>query len=618
MLKTIALPMVFLGFFGLFSLGCENGDNKNGAVCGNGVLENGELCDLDQFGDTTCGSLGFDAGQLTCSATCEPVTAACVDWVCGDSRVDPNEACDGTWGNISCGAAGYVFGAASCAADCTLDASGCSVAHGCGDGELGPAEQCDPAMADGGVPAGITCEAAGLLPGTVACDRNCRLDYAGCGRPDHCGNGVVDAGELCDGDDLDGRTCADRFYFGGGTLACQEDCTFDEAGCVESEEGTTRGWPCAERGLPCAPNDLSAGQYTGVVPRVCVHNTEFGWVQGIQACMPACGDHDDCPLGWVCKDDEGVGYCGLQTCDTPGEACTLASGLPGVCSPQRMGRSVCEVTGNRGYGQSCVSVVIPQERHFVPFYNFQYDTLELCASGECRADSYGDVGVCVEEACDAAGVLAGTAEDTCPPLTNCVNTSRVTLEYDEPWRTEDRGACVPMLDYVEDGVPGHLACHVLDGGLTRYDLPCPDQTACVAMTDDAPYRYPGSLFGRCAAVSATPLELGAECTEHAACGAAASCVMADPFATPFDLEDPQPYARACRRPCDAAVFADNPACAGLPEGTTWVCLSVTRFFSTDHELTVPDPSNPGDTVELDPSPLGFCVPASSGGKGRLP
>jgi hypothetical protein len=343
--------------------------------------------------------------------------------------------------------------------------------------------------------------------------------------------------------------------------------------------------------------------YTGFLPRVCVLNTEFGWAQGILSCMPACENHDDCPLGWVCKDDEGLGYCGPQACDLQGEACTLASGLPGFCD-----YGGCQVAGVRGYGQSCMITESNSGYPFLPFYNFQYDALDLCASGRCRGDSFRSVGVCVEEACDAAGVFAGTAGDTCPPLTNCVNTSVVSLEYSEPWRTPDRGACVPMFDHMEDGVPGHLACHVLEGNQTRYDLPCPDGTACVPLTDDDPYRYPGSLFGRCAEVSTTPLALGAECTEHAACGAAASCVMADPFATPFELTNPQPYAKACRRPCDAAVFADNPACAGLPEGTTWVCLSVTRFFSTDHELTVPDPLYPGGTEELDPSPLGFCVP----------
>jgi hypothetical protein len=79
--------------------------------------------------------------------------------------------------------------------------------------------------------------------------------------------------------------------------------------------------------------------------------------------------------------------------------------------------------------------------------------------------------------------------------------------------------------------------------------------------------------------------------------------MAEPF-TVTDFED---YPMACRKICDATVFADNPACADLPEGTTWVCLSVSRFFTDDHELPHLWPTLT-DIVETRPAQLGFCVP----------
>ena len=56
-----------------------------------------------------------------------------------------------------------------------------------------------------------------------------------------------------------------------------------------------------------------------------------------------------------------------------------------------------------------------------------------------------------------------------------------------------------------------------------------------------------------------------------------------------------------------AVFADNPACDGLPEGTTWVCLSLSRFFTADHELHHVQ-NDWYDYVETHPSGLGYCVP----------
>ncbi len=49
-----------------------------------------------------------------------------------------------------------------------------------------------------------------------------------------CGDGFRGAQEECDGDDLDGRTCAD-FGHNSGDLACATDCTFDTSACSSVE-----------------------------------------------------------------------------------------------------------------------------------------------------------------------------------------------------------------------------------------------------------------------------------------------------------------------------------------------------------------------------------------------
>lgn len=60
----------------------------------------------------------------------------------------------------------------------------------------------------------------------------------GGGVPDTCGNGVVDEGEACDGDDLHGETCITRGYPLGGTLGCRaSDCSFDFGACHFAECG---------------------------------------------------------------------------------------------------------------------------------------------------------------------------------------------------------------------------------------------------------------------------------------------------------------------------------------------------------------------------------------------
>ena len=68
-------------------------------------------------------------------------------------------------------------------------------------------------------------------------------DYAGdLAACEACGNGSVDAGEACDGSDLNAETCATQ-GFAGGTLRCASGCTFDTSGCwatrwVDNGDGT--------------------------------------------------------------------------------------------------------------------------------------------------------------------------------------------------------------------------------------------------------------------------------------------------------------------------------------------------------------------------------------------
>ena len=58
-----------------------------------------------------------------------------------------------------------------------------------------------------------------------------------------CGNGTVEAPEVCDGSDLGGATCATQPGFVGGTLRCASGCTLDTGGCyaqrfVDNLDGT--------------------------------------------------------------------------------------------------------------------------------------------------------------------------------------------------------------------------------------------------------------------------------------------------------------------------------------------------------------------------------------------
>lgn len=99
----------------------------------------------------------------------------------------------------------------------------------CGDGKRNRGEQCD--LNDFG---GERCEdfetGAGLpfTGGDLGCTVQCNRDLSGCFR---CGDGVRQAVEVCDGDDLGPTTC-EMLGFSGGELACDTACNaFDTTLC---------------------------------------------------------------------------------------------------------------------------------------------------------------------------------------------------------------------------------------------------------------------------------------------------------------------------------------------------------------------------------------------------
>ena len=48
-------------------------------VCGNGVVDGGEMCDGGNLAGHSCVSRGFHAGSLSCTASCELDTSACTN-----------------------------------------------------------------------------------------------------------------------------------------------------------------------------------------------------------------------------------------------------------------------------------------------------------------------------------------------------------------------------------------------------------------------------------------------------------------------------------------------------------------------------------------------------------
>ena len=201
-----------------------------------------------------------------------------------------------------------------------------------------------------------------------------------------CGNGVREGGEVCDGSDLDGETCASQGCNGGGTLVCSATCGgFDTSGCAgcplcdddaicEAGEdcnscpsdcvaGSSSGATCgngtceAGDGEDCAscPLDCNGvqsgkpsgrfccGDGDGQSPRPC---SDPACSSGTWSCtdLPSTGGETFCCGDSLCTGEESVGNCALD-CDTCGNGtCETGEGpcgCPGDCGSPPASETDC-------------------------------------------------------------------------------------------------------------------------------------------------------------------------------------------------------------------------------------------------------------------------------------
>jgi hypothetical protein len=100
----------------------------------------------------------------------------------------------------------------------------CFATPTCGNGVIDAGEQCD-----GTSFGGTTCSSLGFAGGTLACSSSCTRVTTNCSTST-CGNGVINAGEQCDGTNFGGATCS-SLGFAGGTLGCSSSCTRVTTNC---------------------------------------------------------------------------------------------------------------------------------------------------------------------------------------------------------------------------------------------------------------------------------------------------------------------------------------------------------------------------------------------------
>ncbi len=108
------------------SAGCNstvNTESQACAICGNGIVETGETCEINSTQSCTTG--GY-TGIQNCGSNCDWGVCTATQ-SCGDGTINGNEECEGTdLGTHTCEDEGFDGGTLTCKSDCTLNNEECT------------------------------------------------------------------------------------------------------------------------------------------------------------------------------------------------------------------------------------------------------------------------------------------------------------------------------------------------------------------------------------------------------------------------------------------------------------------------------------------------------------
>jgi len=214
----------------------------------------------------------------------------------------------------------------------------CFAAPTCGNGVLDAGEQCDGINLGG-----ATCTSRGFAGGTLSCSATCTWSTTQC---TNCGNNVINAGEFCDGTALNGGTCTQQGCTGGGTLACNSTCTaYNKTGCLSCPLCNGNGICDAGEDCTGCPGDCISGTTTGAV---CGNGKcEAGNGEDCLNCATDCNGSQGGKPGsrYCCGDGSGSGPipCTDSRCTASGRTCTT---VPSVPSSYCCGNDTCQASEN--------------------------------------------------------------------------------------------------------------------------------------------------------------------------------------------------------------------------------------------------------------------------------
>jgi len=326
-------------------------------TCGDGIANNGEVCDGTDLKSNTCVGLGFSGGTLKCSSVCGFDITSCTASVCGNNKRETSEDCDGTdLGGKTCADLGFKGGTLSCS-DCSFNTSACTNADTCRNKLLDAGENCD--IINGTAvykDSKNNCQAWGYNAGTLRCESNCSI--AGCYQMrEYCGNGVKGPFEECDSLDFDGKTCADFGDFNSGTLLCGTPLPFPDQACKVSTVNCVKTEECqAISSAPAINEFVITGKECGLANNS-FFDLETGPVAGF--CSPFDQEPDEHLLSYKIKigfhsldrtsSNQPTGWtwkCGLATCRAyPKARCNMSWSVNSVCDADASSQALSKTAG---------------------------------------------------------------------------------------------------------------------------------------------------------------------------------------------------------------------------------------------------------------------------------
>lgn len=371
------------------------------ASCGDGVVGSSEVCEIGQLGGaaTACTAASGLPGSRsqTCNSTCsgfvDDAAAACIVATCGDGVLNAGEECDDGSNN---GAYGF------CGQDCTY-----GTAFYCGDGLLAGGESCDCGAPGNGLSVSRAYQAgAGSCVGangdySASPNASCAWDCSGPAA--YCGDGVVDGGEVCDGEDLTwaGKLCAQNSPVGFKNVPCSTNADCGGGVCGGNGTGNRAACPVGKTRVRTCDDAAGASCKYTVNNWFNIACTEIG----------SCGDgvvdpDEQCDDGNTDGTDSCTSSCQLNVC---GDGSVF------------LGQEQCDEGINNGascdsaYGSSCTACSLS--------CRYEVASGEFCGDGVRNGNEY----------CDAADIPytyfdapTDTTFGSCETLNTTVSSGGIT------------------------------------------------------------------------------------------------------------------------------------------------------------------------------------------------